>query len=224
MKTPRNLILNSFLILIITLIILVSADIVSVELFENSSLSQVFQLLFAFVFICIFSKGKIGSYGFKLPIKLSYFKLFVWIIIIHILMITPFLFYDLQGEKHPVSYMKFGEIVLITWILSPFAEEFIFRGMTQSFMYPLKHIEIKVKSVNFSYPVIFTAFLFSLAHLPLLFRGVDFVLGISILFSTFSFGILFGYIREKSGSIAPAILSHMIVNIITTFIDYIPLY
>ncbi len=223
MKTPKNIILNSFLIIIITLFVLVASDIVAVELFAKPRLHQVFQLLFSFVLILIFSKGKISNYGFKLPNKLSYIKIILWIITIQILISIPFLFYDLEGGRHPVSDLKFGEIVLSAWILAPFAEETIFRGMAQSFMYPLKHIELRVKGANFSFPVIFTAFLFSIAHLPLLFRGMDIFLGITTLFGAFSFGIIFGYVREKSGSIVPAILCHMLANIIATFIDYIPI-
>lgn len=224
MKLPRNLFVNSILILLIIFIVLVASDIIAVEILAIPELHQVLQLIIPLVLIVILSKGKIGSYGLKLPLSFPYIKITLWVVLIQILTYIPFIFYSLKGEGHPLSNSNFGEIILKAWILAPFAEEILFRSMAQSFMSPLKHIRLKVFRVNFSYPVIFTAIVFSLAHLPPLFRGEDIVLGITIILGAFSFGILFGYIREKTDSIVPAIFGHILANIIATFIDFFPFH
>lgn len=222
MKAPNNIFLCSLLILIIMLIVLVAADIIAVELLAIPYLHPVFQFLIPLVLIFIFSKGKVGDYGLKLPDRIPYILIILWVVIIHIVLEIPLLLFQVKEESNLLSNDSSWKILLQGWILAPFAEEMITRGLGQSFLSPFKHIGIKVKEVYFSYPVIFIALVFSLVHLPPIIRRGDIVGGITLLFGAFSFGILLGYVREKTGSIVPAIIGHMLANIIATIIGFIP--
>lgn len=226
MKPPKNILANSFLsIILFAVIIFIAgsvAQLLAVSVFESTvddelTLSGCFQaslLIFSILLIAILSKGKIGNYGFKIGRKVNYWKLIALVLLIDIVFIIPFFFIEIEGEGHFASRFTFLQEVVLVWILASVAEEIFTRGLILGFMNPLKKFGIKIGKVFISYPVIFCAMLFSMMHIPLLFQGIDQTLGIMILISTFSLGIIAGYYRELSGSLLPAIIAHSSANII----------
>lgn len=86
--------------------------------------------------------------------------------------------------------------ILVVGIVAPFAEEFLFRGMIYKTLN---------KSMSITATIIIQGILFGVYHM-------NFVQG---LYASF-LGILFGYITYKTKSLWPAIIMHMINNIVAT--------
>lgn len=92
----------------------------------------------------------------------------------------------------------FVSILLVVCVVAPVVEEIIFRGI-------LWKISEKLVSTNFAW--IFTSILFALAHLDILH-----------IIAVFPLGILFGYLRKRSGSIWAPMLAHAVNNILATLV------
>lgn len=91
------------------------------------------------------------------------------------------------------------------------AEELLFRGCIYNL---IKKITQGKPKTTFSYAVIFSSLLFSLHHLAY----HEFHLtqeSLSQVVYTFFAGIIFATVRESSGKLWPAIILHMLVNMIT---------
>lgn len=85
-------------------------------------------------------------------------------------------------------------------LLAPVFEELVFRGL----------ICRGLAKYNAGFAVVFSALLFSLAHLSL---------GQSI--PVFGMGIVFGYLYYRSGSIKVPVVVHMVNNLVATLIGYL---
>ena len=84
-------------------------------------------------------------------------------------------------------------VIITVTLISPVAEEIMFRGLTQ------KYAE---KAIGALPAIIFQAALFGVYHMNI-------VQGIAALI----FGILFGFMARKSGSLIPSILLHAVFNL-----------
>lgn len=169
-------------------------------------------LVFSFVLILVFSKGKLKSYGFCWPRSTGQV---LWPVLLGLiagaastvlLLLIPS---EGSGSIIPEGYSML-KVILLVWLLASVAEEFAYRGLVQGFLSALK--DKKVLRV-ISLPVLISALLFSASHLILLTRGVDIFKLLVILAFTFSLGLIAGYWQEKSESIIPAIVAHICANI-----------
>lgn len=104
------------------------------------------------------------------------------------------------------------QVVVSVWIVASICEEVLHRGLIQSFLDPLKGYGITIFGIRFSLPVVTVALLFGFMHIVLLTTGVDGFLVGCIVGSSIVLGMVAGYYREKSGSLLPAILVHMLFN------------
>ncbi|MBN2460157.1 MAG: CPBP family intramembrane metalloprotease [Candidatus Cloacimonetes bacterium] len=175
-------------------------------------------LLCSIILILIFGRGKFASYGFRgtgliniiKPFFIAFLFAFVLFILnmIHIRVTGP-----PQGSgKGPLSGDLIKDIVYI-WIIASMVEEIFFRGFVVTFLQDLKKQGIRLGRILLSVPVLVAALLFSLMHLCLWdimpHRIVYF-----ILINTFFLGLIAGYWREKTGSLIPAYVVHLIFNVV----------
>lgn len=123
-----------------------------------------------------------------------------------------------RAEAHPAfvgtSVLQF---VLFILILTPIAEELLFRGFLQNYLKPLGNRGIKLFGRRISLPVLIAALAFSLCHLGLLASGMGAIFMIRTLVFTFILGTIAGYYQEKYDNIVPAIVVHMAGNLLGLF-------
>jgi len=126
---------------------------------------------------------------------------------------------DTPGASSSEMMMPGGLLkpILSVWILASISEEIFFRGFLQSFFMPFKKYGFRVSKAYISVPVMICAVWFGLGHLSLLrLMSPDIVIGIVL--NATVLGLLAGYYREKTGSVIPAIIIHMIFNIVGGFV------
>jgi membrane protease YdiL (CAAX protease family) len=114
---------------------------------------------------------------------------------------------------HPgVAGASFLQVVITVWVIASTCEEVLYRGLIQSFLEPLGIHGVEVSGIRLSLPVIAAALLFGFMHMMLLAAGADGFLVGGIVGTAVVLGLVAGYQREKSGSLIPAILVHMLFN------------
>ncbi len=102
--------------------------------------------------------------------------------------------------------------ILTTIVIAPFTEETLFRGISFDLL----------KKAGWSFWVvnIIQALLFGLTHMNMMdgiMYGIEYF---NIVQGAYAFilGLFLGYIRERTGSIWPTILGHMVFNFVGTFV------
>jgi len=189
----------------------------------RGDVTQISFLILSLILIVVFTRGEVSNYGLKAvkpgelrnPVLLSIVLSFVVIsagMIIRMVIDTP-------GASSREMMMPGGLIkpILSVWILASISEEIFFRGFLQSFFMPLKKHGFRVFKAYISVPVMICAVWFGLGHLSLLrLMSPDIVIGIVL--NATVLGLLAGYYREKTGSVIPAIIIHMIFNIVGGFV------
>ena len=107
---------------------------------------------------------------------------------------------------HITQYFHTVKSPLIFFIVTPIAEEFLFRGAVYK--------QLKKMAIN---PVLGSAVLFGLHHL----QYFNFHLTRFAIFQityTFFLGLLFGMMRQKSKSIYPSLATHIVINAVTLYL------
>ncbi len=192
----------------------------------RGDVTQTSFLILSLVLIILFTRGKVSNYGLK-GVKLGKLKnpvLFgiVWSFAAVSIGAVLRIIIDSPGGNDGEMMMPGGLLkpILSVWILASISEEIFFRGFLQSFFMPLKQYGLRLFKAYLSAPVMICAVWFGLGHLGLLsIMSSDIV--IAIVLNAIVLGLLAGYYREKTGSIIPAIVVHMIFNIVGSFITVI---
>jgi membrane protease YdiL (CAAX protease family) len=104
----------------------------------------------------------------------------------------------------PFAPRSLCEIICIAGILAPLGEETLFRGLLEGYL--LLHTGLWIAVVT-------SAILFSLIHIAP-FKGAPRSYLAIILLTALIVGLIAGYYRAVSGSLAPAITTHSVFNII----------
>jgi membrane protease YdiL (CAAX protease family) len=204
----------------------------AIELQNLTDLSEVieedyfhmFMLINSILVSLILTNGKLSRYGFNNSKNIPYLRIVSIIFAIEIVNFIILSFIPITGEVQDGVKYPILRLALSIWILASVSEEVFARGLFQGFLQPLSLTGLKVGTKFISLPVILSAVLFMLMHVFLIFEGLDVNLFYSILVSTFVLGIVAGYYREKTGSLIPAILAHMLANIFPTTFDYLQIY
>ncbi len=143
----------------------------------------------------------------QLTLSLKYYLLST--IAIFSLFAGGFLMYRRMGMPLPGSIVPSG-VSLTEWIIYQFAfvgvfEELFFRGYIQTKFERVVRVSLSGEAVAFWLPIVGSAFLFAVAHVVV--KRDPITLGV------FFSGLLFGWLRAKTGSLIAPILSHGSANV-----------
>lgn len=169
-------------------------------------------LILSFVAILILSKGRIGDYGFARPDGMQFWKVVLFSLPISlaagvILKLLP------QSGNPLEGVFTVPQVILFVWIYASICEETFTRGLIQGFLSPLSRHRVKIRGLELSLPVLVGAGIFGLMHVPLLQAGMGpWPVSVIVLFA-FLLGIIAGYHREKTGSLVPAVIVHLLFNV-----------
>jgi len=194
--------------------------------FEFSSYSEniilkSYILILSLLSILIINNGSLKNYGFNTAKNINYFKMSLISVGITFgaLIIGAIIFIGILNNIFPTENTQFLskpssliELIITIWIWSSISEEVLVRGLMQSFMNNLKSIKV----FRLSLPVIISGLFFGSMHLSNLFLGTNVWFVCFTVFLTSIVGILAAFYREKSESLIPPILIHMIANVIGT--------
>jgi len=194
--------------------------------FGTGEITQISFLIISLILIAVLGKGNFSEYGLKStkfkeiikPIPISA-AVALLVIILNIMMMMMISKPENPGE-HPGMDKNLLETFLTVWILASICEEIFYRGLILSFLSPLKKHGIMLFKKYLSIPVIISGLLFGIGHLCLLGK-MNPVIVVNIVISASLLGLIAGYYREKSGSLLPAIVSHITFNVIGTMIPFI---
>ena len=186
---------------------------------------QATMLALSLVLILALSKGKLARYGFR-PARASDLKqafLYGTAAAVAVQAVVAVLWKILgHSEGHPaLAGSSFVRIVITVWVIASICEETLHRGLIQSFLEPLRIHTMTVFGIQLSFPVIAAAVLFGSMHMMLLTMAADAVHVGGIVGSATVLGLVAGYYREKTGSLLPAFLVHMLFNACGSASEYI---
>jgi membrane protease YdiL (CAAX protease family) len=125
------------------------------------------------------------------------------------------------GGHMPTEGFSFPLIVLLVFIGASTSEELLFRGLIQGYLTPLTGVGFTLRGIRISVPVLVSAILFGLMHMALISAGATLGAVLTIVISGMVLGIIAGYYREKTGSLLPAILTHICFNIWGSVADHV---
>jgi membrane protease YdiL (CAAX protease family) len=103
--------------------------------------------------------------------------------------------------------------LLIVLLVATCVEELFVRGWIQGFLAPLQPNRVGIARFAVSVPVATGALVFGAMHLSLILREIDTTTVLCVLSFTTILGLLAGLARERTGSLVPAIGTHLAGNI-----------
>lgn len=116
------------------------------------------------------------------------------------------------GASHPMaSKLSLRQVALEVWLLSSVAEELFVRGLVQHWCNPPGTTLAQQRDLRG--PVIASALLFGAMHAPLIWRGAGVVGGLILVATTTIVGYVAASMRQRSGSVHPAIALHVAANV-----------
>jgi membrane protease YdiL (CAAX protease family) len=195
------------------------------EWLSSGTTTQATMLAASLVLMLALGRGKLGRYGFK-PVTGAQFRTaFIFgsvaAVAVHLVLALLWRIVPTSGTHPTMAGASFLQIVVTVWIVASTCEEIFLRGLVQGFLDPLKDFGVTLFGIRVSLPVVTAAVLFGAMHLMLLTMGTDAYLVGSIVGMATVLGLVAGYYREKTGSLLPAILIHMLFNIYGGASEYI---
>jgi membrane protease YdiL (CAAX protease family) len=179
----------------------------------STSIFQLLMAAMAILFMLILGKGRLGGFGFTRGSSFPALRVARAVFLAEAAVTVAFLPFSQDGPGHFAEGFSFFQIVVGVWIIASTCEEVVTRGLVQTFLDPLRNVGLNLGRARISLPILMGALLFSAMHVPLLIMGIDTVLGVQILISTFLLGLIAGFYREVTGSLLPAILAHILANV-----------
>ncbi len=183
------------------------------KMWATTSIFQILMAVLAVLIMLIAGRGRLGRFGFCRGSHFPWWPVARAVFIAEGLIFLVFLPIPQKGPGHFAGDFSYLQTVVAVWIIASTCEEVLSRGLVMGLLQPLAGRGIRIPRVTLSLPVITAALLFSAMHVPLLVMGIDTVSGIQILFATAALGLIAGYYRERTGSLIPAVLAHMLANI-----------
>ena len=176
----------------------------------------VIQLVSSFLLILYLSKEQIAKYGFKVSLIKFDWVFYFFIIFIFFVVILKALNIIDGNTSYFGDYKSIWKEVVISSIFKPVAEEIFFRGLIQSYIAETLKDKRSFIKYNIYIPIICSVIIFGITHLQLTFyMSMGSIIGFSL--KILFLGYVFAYFREKSGSLYPSILAHVIHNLVTVF-------
>ena len=156
-------------------------------------------LIFSLLIIAFLSKCNFKEFGFRYGGFGKYWFPIVLVLFVYGAIII-FKFFLNISRSYDIN-ISIIELFLFYTLLPSLSEEIFIRGLLQSFLGPLKPLGLVLFKIRLSLPV-----LISIIFLFFYFTNIAFI------------GFLTAYYREKTGSVLPCILIHLVVNILNGFI------
>jgi membrane protease YdiL (CAAX protease family) len=178
----------------------------------TTAIFQLLMLALAFGYMLWIGRGRLARFGFTRGSHFPGWAVVKWVFLAEAFVTVAFLPFAKEGPGHFAGDFNWWQVLIGVFLIASTAEEVVTRGLVQGYLEPLKESGIRMGSLFFSAPNVTAALLFSAMHIPLLIMGIDTVLGIEILVSTFLLGLIAGHYREHTGSLLPAIFAHMLAN------------
>ncbi|MGD9402913.1 MAG: CPBP family intramembrane metalloprotease [bacterium] len=195
------------------------------EWLSGGTAMQLAMLVVALILILAISRGRPAVYGFRMPSAAQARSALLWgsiaAVITHVVLAVLWTFLSPSAGHPGLKGDSFLHTVVSVWIIASICEEVVYRGLVQGFLEPLRAYGLNISRVRLSLPVIIAALLFGGIHLMLLTTGAGGMLVGGIVGSAAVLGLVAGYYREKSGSLVPAVLIHMLFNIYGSASAYI---
>jgi membrane protease YdiL (CAAX protease family) len=180
--------------------------------YESLSFLYHIALLFFPLILVFCKKERLETLGFQRgDTKQGIF----WLFIVLVFFIGGIYFRAFMMGKSVNLIFDFSSLFLIMVVLAPISEEIFHRGLLQTKL---------EKILGETWGMIFPAILFALIHVPKMLFAENYVSTSTplpgtenhfiTLSSFFAFGIMFGYIYQKTKSIYYSIGAHIFVNLI----------
>lgn len=175
--------------------------------------------------IAAITRGRISSYGFRAPTRREVgYSLIYGTGAALLVQIPSTVIANLASWEngHPaLRGASFLDIVIVIWIIASICEEILHRGLVQSVLERLARYGVQVGRVRLSAPVIVCALLFAVMHVPLLTLGAEGGFVLSIVVSAIVLGLVAGVLRERSGSLVPAVIVHILFNVVGSLLGHL---
>ncbi|MCK4546105.1 MAG: CPBP family intramembrane metalloprotease [Candidatus Eisenbacteria sp.] len=186
----------------------------------GSVFTHLAMLILSLVLIRVMSGGDFGAYGFKgVSVRVIPKAILAGAVTVIAASMIPTMLMVMIGGRGilgegmgPTKGMTALQMFTSILILASIAEEVLYRGLIQSFLAPLGTHGIQLLRVRLSLPVILAGAAFGMSHLILIGNTPGPLVAV-IVFATTVLGIVAGYYREKTGSLVPAIVIHMMFNV-----------
>jgi membrane protease YdiL (CAAX protease family) len=195
------------------------------DLLPSGVMIQVAMFAVAFCLIAALSRGRLAEYGFQHAglgqLKTAFIFGSVVAVIVHVVIAIVWTLFPPAASHPALAGSSFIRTVFTVWIVASTSEEVVHRGLIQSFLKPLAVYGVHIGRIRLSLPVIVAAVLFGVLHIMLLTMGADGRLVGGIVATAIVLGVVAGYYREKTGSLMPAILIHMLFNVYGSASEYI---
>jgi membrane protease YdiL (CAAX protease family) len=155
------------------------------------------------------SKRPFAEFGFRRPVPAKgHFKL--WGLVLGAASTGVILAFGLRGMRGLAGYGLPG-IVLWIWVISSTVEEVFCRGWFQSLVTGAGETDAHGKRTREA--IIWSAALFGIMHLSLLFADIEIGAVVVIVLSVTALGYVCATVRARTGSLRPAIAAHVMFNV-----------
>jgi membrane protease YdiL (CAAX protease family) len=175
------------------------------------SVMQAIYLVFCVAAMLLISKGRLAAFGFTRGTYTFSPRILLWILPMAVLS-TAGAFTSRGGHTAvgPAAGFTKLQIIVFVWIFSSLCEEILVRGLLQTLLSRTANAGAAIRH-RLSMPVVVSGLFFGAMHLTLIrLMGPGAIL--IVLLAT-CLGLIAAHYREKTGSLLPAILIHMLFNI-----------
>lgn len=187
------------------------ANVINRSVWVTPFMYHTFIIIISFLFMLLFSKGRLKTYGFAKCKPFPIISLIINGLLIGF--VGGFLIYYFNKEELGfIPFYRLWEKIVFIWVFSSISEEILVSGLVQSYMMDAKKFFIRIFDLKISLPVVLSAIVFAAMYFPMFLYGMDLVPKLLISLVLFVLGISKAYFREKSESIATPILLHFIYN------------
>lgn len=156
------------------------------------------------------SRRRLADFGFRRAAGVRWLRVVCLGLVLGAIGVLVVLLSPAEGMK-PTS--TFWQMILGVWIYSSVTEEIHARGLVQGLLDGYRQHAASVLGLRLSVPVLTAGVLFATLHAPLLLTGVDGLTVAIVVAFTFVVGTAAGVLRERYGSLLPAIVIHVAANV-----------
>jgi membrane protease YdiL (CAAX protease family) len=193
-------------------------EIFQTDFYLKNIITKLFFVVLSIIAMLLIPKMKLRDFGLKLPKKINYFKLILQTVALTLagMLVYGLLFMgllrNLFGDTNEIGFPDSGSFlktVLVVWLWSSICEEIFNRGLIQSLLNGFK----KYKFCKLTLSVWISGIIFGAMHFSVLKFSDSIFFVLFIVFNTTTLGVLAACYREKSKSVYPAIMVHIMGNV-----------